>query len=145
MSRYSSYEHDKIEYFKLKIKELRFLEREMAIVKEDLKTVEMDLRRVPSPNLRRSYKSKYEYKNNCALWNKLIMEKESLIIKEMNLSNAIGNIHRILDALTPATRDLAIDLFVNKKSKVKILDEYYTQNPYQTINDELRHIDIDIF
>ena len=36
MSRYTDREHDKIEYYKYRIRELRYLEREFAIVKEDL-------------------------------------------------------------------------------------------------------------
>lgn len=63
----------------------------------------------------------------------------------MNISNAICSIHRILDALTPNTRELAIDLLVNKKTVTYVTSKYNTRNPYQTINDELRHVEIDSF
>lgn len=145
MSRYTDREHDKIEYYKYRIRELRYLEREFAIVKDDLREVEANLKKVPSPQIKQTYKSKYEYKNNCALWNKLIMQKEELTIREMNISNAIGSIHKILDALTPVTRDLAIDLLVNRMSASLAMTRYNTTNVYQTINDELKYIKIDSF
>jgi|GEM_PF-6419710 len=145
MSRYSIQEHEKIEYYKYRIRELRYLQIERHNVKEDLKEIEFRLRLIPSPQIKQTYKSKYEYKNNCALWNELIAEKESLFIKEMNISNAICSIHRILDALTPNTRELAIDLLVNKKTVTYVTSKYNTRNPYQTINDELRHVEIDSF
>lgn len=145
MSRYTEYEHEKIEYYKLQIRRIRFLQREIHIVREDLREIEFKLRLVPSPQMKQTYKSKYEYKNNCALWNNLIAEKEALLVKEMNIANAMSNISRILDALTPNTRQLAIDLLVNKKTVTFVISKYNTRNPYQTINDELRHVEIDSF
>lgn len=145
MSRYSSQEHEKIEYYKYRIRELRYLQIEIRNVKEDLKEIEFKLRLIPSPQIKQTYKSKYEYKNTCALWNELIAKKESLFIKEMNISNAMCSVHRILDALTPNTRELAIDLLVNKKTVTYVTSKYNTRNPYQTINDELRHVEIDSF
>ena len=43
MSRYSKYEHDKIEYLKYRIKELRFLHKEQNILSEELFKIDQDL------------------------------------------------------------------------------------------------------
>lgn len=124
MSRYSKYEHDKIEYLKYRIKELRFLHKEQNILSEELFKIDQDLKKIPSPSLNKRYKSKYEYKNNYALWNKLISERDDIINKINNVESVIEDINMILDALTPISKDLAIDLLVKKKG-VKWVEEEY--------------------
>ena len=145
MSRYSKYEHDKIEYLKYRIKELRFLHKEQNILSEELFKIDQDLKKIPSPSLNKRYKSKYEYKNNYALWNKLISERDDIINKINNVESVIEDINMILDALTPISKDLAVDLLVKKKGVKWVEEEYHTRNAYQTLNDELKYFDIDSF
>ena len=145
MSRYTIYEHDKIDYYKLRIKELRFLKREAVIVNEDLKEIEYRLKLISSSYLLHCHKIKYKYENINILLDEIIEKKEVLLVKKINISNNIENVYKILDSLTPITRKMAIDLFVNKITVSKACDKYNIANPYQTINDELRYVDVNCF
>lgn len=61
------------------------------------------------------------------------------------LNKEIRYINNILDSLSPTTRNMAIDLFIEKHTSEKVKDKYFVSNPYQAINDELRYLDIDKF
>lgn len=147
MARYSNSENLKIEYFKSRIREMRYLEHELSNIENEIDTIDYRMKNI-SNNMTRN--DTVSSRNNTVFktgerWNTLIQEKESLLYREIFLIKEIARVNKILDSLSPVTKDVAIDLLIRKTSLIKIRDKYYISNPYQCLNDELRYLEIDKF
>lgn len=147
MARYSNSENLKIEYFKSRIREMRYLEHELSNIEDEIDTIDYRMKNI-SNNMTRN--DTVSSRNNTVFktgerWNNLIQEKESLLSREIFLIKEITRVNKILDSLSPVTKDVAIDLLIRKTSLIKIRDKYYISNPYQCLNDELRYLEIDKF
>lgn len=147
MARYSNSENLKIEYFKSRIREMRYLKHELANIEDEIDTIDYRMKNI-SNNMTRN--DTVSSRNNTAFktgerWNNLIQEKETLLSREIFLIKEITRVNKILDSLSPMTKDVAIDLLIRKTSLIKIRDKYYISNPYQCLNDELKYLEIDKF
>lgn len=142
--RYSYEEKLKIEYLKCKIKELNYLKYEVKIIKEEIDEITYSINK---SNTSIIYISNDQTNTNSQneKWNKLIDKKDKLLQKLDFFNKEIRCINNILDSLAPITRDMTIDLFIEKYTSEKVKDKYFVSNPYQAINDELRYLDIDKF
>lgn len=146
MARYSNTETLKIEYFKSRIKELRYLQHELHNINDRLCEIEHRLRCVSNDiSLRTGTKPKGSVYNTSEKWNNLIHEKELLSYRKKLLTKELECVNLILDSLQPKIKNIAIDLLVKKMSLTKICDKYFITNPYQCVNDELRYLEIDKF
>lgn len=142
--RYSYGERLKIEYFKCRIKELNYLKYEVKRTKDEIEETALMISRVNNSIVHISNDQINRHNQNNK-WNSLIDKKDKLIRKMNTLNGEIECIHIILNSLSPTTRNMAIDLFIEKHTSEKVKDKYFVSNPYQAINDELRYLDIDKF
>lgn len=146
MARYTNGESLKIEYFKSKIKETRYLKYELSNSESKIEEINYKLTQIRNTNNLNNciIKNHQNYKIE-EKWNKLIQEKEELINKINTIKKELQYVDVILQTLSPNIREMAIDLLVRKFSLGKIRDKYYVSNPYQCINDELKYLEIDEF
>lgn len=142
--RYSHNERLKIDYFKSKIKELRYLKHESEQVQDKLDEILFNINKSNSIVHQISTVQTNQY-DQTKKWNEMIDKKDKLVHKLNILNKEIAFVETILNTLSPVTRKIAIDLYVRRFSAEKIKDKYYVSNPYQTINDELRYLEIDKF
>lgn len=143
--RYTYEEKLKIEYLKCKIKEMRYLKYMIKVIEEEIDDLDSKIEVITN-----STKSVIKMKNIKAYsieldkkLNDLINQKEKCYSKIKNIDNELQKINFILDSLTPLNKQIAIDLFITKESLIKISDKYFITNPYQTLNDELKCIELD--
>lgn len=143
MARYTKEETLRIEYFKSRIREARYLEYELFNTKSKIEEIDYKLSRISNQQSRKL--KKYTIFKTDEKWNKLIQEKSELTNRVKLIDKELNRIENILNSLTSKTKNISIDLLVRKLSTKRICDKYYISNPYQTINDELRYLDIDNF
>ena len=143
MARYTKEETLRIEYFKSRIREARYLEYELFNTKSKIEEIDYKLSRISNQQSRKL--KKYTVFKTDEKWNKLIQEKSELTNRVKLIDKELNRIENILNSLTSKTKNISIDLLVRKLSTKRICDKYYISNPYQTINDELRYLDIDNF
>lgn len=145
MGRYSKDEELKIDYLKLRIKELRYLNFVINKLQNEIDEVDLYLTKISNPSnviLEGSYINSYSIdgKLNKLLDKKTCLEKQrNYYVKEKDFSE------RILNALPEPIDKIAHDLFVLRYTSSKIMDLYFVSNPYQSINDELRYLEVDSF
>ena len=142
--RYTHNERLKIDYFKSKIKELRYLNHESEQVQGELDEILFYINKSNSI-VRQISTSQMNQHDQTKKWNEMIDKKDKLVHKLNILNKEIAFVETILNTLSPVTRKIAIDLYIRRFSAEKIKDKYYVSNPYQTINDELRYLEIDKF
>lgn len=146
MSRYTFAENLKIEYLKLKIKEIRFLEFEISNAKDEIVKIDTKLTKVSSINYETCLEKHNSHKNNeNGILNDLLDKKMNLERKIDILSKELSFGTKLLNSLSPNVSKIAKDLFINKYTMNKICFKYHVTNPYQMINDELRYLNIDNF
>ena len=126
---------------------MRYLKHELANIEDEIDTIDYRMKNI-SNNMTRN--DTVSSRNNTVFktgerWNNLIQEKETLLSREIFLIKEITRVNKILDSLSPMTKDVAIDLLIRKTSLIKIRDKYYISNPYQCLNDELKYLEIDKF
>lgn len=143
--RYTCEEMLKIEYLKCKIKEIRYLKYRKKVLKEEIEEIDSKIE-VMTNSTRSIIKKKnikaYSIELDKKL-NDLITQKELCYHKIENIDDELQKINSILDLLTPLNKQIAIDLFIAKESLVKICDKYFVANPYQTLNDQLKCMELD--
>lgn len=146
MARYSNAESLKIEYFKSKIKEIRYLKYKLSLTESRIEEINFYLIRISNLNkLNGNIKKVHSDTNTVEKWNNLIQEKNELITRIKNIKKELNYAERVLDGLSPTVKAIAIDLLIRKYSMEKVRDKYYVSNPYQCINDELKYLEIDDF
>nr|DAL83871.1 MAG TPA: hypothetical protein [Caudoviricetes sp.] len=126
---------------------MRYLKHELANIEDEIDTIDYRMKNISNNTTRNDTVSS---RNNTVFktgerWNNLIQEKETLLSREIFLIKEITRVNKILDSLSPMTKDVAIDLLIRKTSLIKIRDKYYISNPYQCLNDELKYLEIDKF
>ena len=144
MARYTKSEALKIEFFRSKIKELRYLDYEINLVEDQIDEVNFKIKRMGTSSKIPSGNKKKQYDKD-KKWNMLITQKDVLLHKLHKLNCEKAYIDTILNSLSATTKRIAVDLLVKRYTAEKVKDIYFISNPYQAINDELRYLEVDKF
>jgi len=136
--RYTKEEHFRIKYYKLKIREIPYLEHEIEMNTHRLKSISNKLESYPSHlylRIDKDNKDNIESRINDLLDKKFELLKQNTFLKE-----EIKKAYNLLDELSEFSRNIAIDLLINEIGVENIKSKYSVANPYQIINDELKDI-----
>ena len=144
-SRYSKVESLKIDYLCLKIKEIRYLEYELKRIDEEIEKVNTNMIRIQSVYFSPQPKGKNIGDEFEMKLHRLIFTKDILEDSKSKIDAELKKCYYILNFLTPACKDIAVDLYINKKKSSALSMKYNISNPYQKIYDELRYFRIDRF